>query len=144
MLFQVQCDATPADIRRVLHSIRTQLSELTQGGAETITIAELVLAENLNKMSEHAYNNIDCGTINVMADDLIWAWQFHVFDKSMAIPEAMQLPTEAAIPEASRLPESGFGLIIIDTLADNLEYKRSNDTNHLSFVIAKVPAPTSH
>ncbi|WP_438959395.1 hypothetical protein [Nereida sp.] len=56
----------------------------------------------------------------------------------------MQLPTEAATPETSRLPESGFGLIIINTLADNLEYKRSNSTNHLSFIITKVPAPTPH
>lgn len=144
MLFEMQCDATPADIRRVLHSIRTQLSERTLGGAETITIAELVLAEILNNISEHAYSNTDCGTINVMADDLVWAWQFHVLDQGMAIPEAVQLPTEAATPEASRLPESGFGLIIINTLADNLEYKRSNGTNHLSFIITKVPAPTPH
>lgn len=144
MLFEVQCGATPAGIRRVLHSIRMQLSERTLGGAETITIAELVLAEVLNNISEHAYRNTDCGTINVMADDLVWAWQFHVFDKGTAIPEAVPLPAEASTPEVSRLPESGFGLIIINTLADNLEYKRSNDTNHLSFVITKVPAPTPH
>ncbi len=81
MLFEVQCDATPAGIRRVLHSIRMQLSERTLGGAETITIAELVLAEVLSNISEQAYRNTDCGTINIMADDLVWAWQFHVFEK---------------------------------------------------------------
>lgn len=52
MLFEVQCSAAPADIRRVLHSIRTLLFELTLGGAETITITELVLAETLNNISE--------------------------------------------------------------------------------------------
>ena len=86
MLFEVQCSAAPADIRRVLPSIRTLLFELTLGGAETITITELVLAETLNNISERAYNNTDCCTINVVTDDLIWAWLFHVFDKGMAIP----------------------------------------------------------
>jgi branched-subunit amino acid transport protein AzlD len=56
----------------------------------------------------------------------------------------MQFPNETTTPDSSHLPESVFGLIIIYTLANNLEYKRNNGTNHLSFVITKVPAPTPH
>jgi hypothetical protein len=56
----------------------------------------------------------------------------------------MRFPVETATPDASHLPESVFGLIIIYTSANIREYKRSNGTNHLSFVTTKVPAPTPH
>jgi hypothetical protein len=59
-------------------------------------------------------------------------------------PAGLIIRVEEAKIDASHLPESVFGLIIIYTSANIREYKRSNGTNHLSFVITKVPAPTPH
>lgn len=101
--------------------------------------AELVLAEVLNNIAEHAYAS-DCGPVDLRlrrcGDGILCL----ISDRGSAMP-GDDLP-EGASPMASTsriarddLPEGGFGWHLIRLLARDLRYRRNRDRNRLAFVL---------
>ncbi len=124
--------STPIGVREALnsvlrHPLMTQLSDDARG------TTEVVLAEALNNIVEHAYYGAD-GWIELR---LTWRpRQLHcdVLDTGVPMPNN-DLPEGLAqsVGDHKDLPEGGFGWFLIRHLTENLNYRRINACNHLSF-----------
>jgi len=99
--------------------------------------AELVLAEVLNNVVEHAYSSCEIGSvsldINIGEDHL----KFRVRDTGLAMRTLVLHSGGQASPDMPRkdLPEGGFGWFLIRSLSHEIMYCRQNNTNQLSFTI---------
>lgn len=97
--------------------------------------AEIVLAEVLNNIVEHAYAD-QMGDIQLGLShhpDGVWVT---VRDRGHPFPKE-ELP-QGLLPEVDSfddLPEGGFGWYLIRTLVRNLTYMRKDDHNNLSFCL---------
>lgn len=123
-------------VREALASLLTKLREAGVGAEDTGTI-ELVLAEALNNVVEHAYKeNPDCSFVltSSLAETGL---SVRMTDSGVAMP-GLALPS-GDLPEIDTglqdLPEGGFGWALIHTLTEDLTYQRINDQNVTSFVI---------
>ncbi len=134
--------ASEAAVRDVLCDVRSWLIS-TNILAEVHGTTELVLAEALNNIVEHAYALQSPGQVQVNiwphADHLT----FELQDNGRPLPawriETAELPTLDC--EVSDLPEGGFGWFLIHHLTQALEYERCADQNRLCFEIA-INEPT--
>lgn len=131
---QLDVVATPLGVRRGLNEIRQTL-HLWGMGHDDIGTAEMVLAEVMNNIVEHAY--ADCAGASM----LLSAWQWHgglavhVVDSGLPMPDG-KLPEGQAKPlnvDLTELPEGGFGWSLIRELTIDLNYCRSDGENHLRF-----------
>lgn len=125
-------DSTPLMVRSALRDIAAHpfIAELPESARSSV---ELVLAEVLNNIVEHAYDRDD-GKIDLrlrMAPEGIIC---DVFDNGIAMPDG-ELPDGLApvIGAHQDLAEGGFGWFLIRTLTENLVYRRIDACNHLSF-----------
>lgn len=124
--------STPLAVRQGLlaildHPILVDLSESARGSAE------LVLAEALNNIVEHAYQAAE-GTIEVrLQRRSLWLCCYLV-DAGAPMPNN-ELPAGLAqtIGADQDLAEGGFGWFLIRTLTTDLVYRRIDARNHLSF-----------
>ena len=96
--------------------------------------AQIVLAEVLNNIVEHAYAGTT-GRIEMtlwVADGTL---RCEVRDYGLALP-GERLP-EGALPpaDADALPEGGFGWHMIRSLTGDLAYRRRDGCNHLGFTL---------
>ncbi len=140
----MQADANDAPIRRIIHSdpvsVRGALEDLfgARGpGAFSDAerdAAELVLAEVLNNIVEHAHIAAG-GTIEVILRRTPHGLTCTVVDCGKRMPGAH--PPMGRLPRVSDtlsdLPEGGFGWPLIRLLATDLAYRRVGDHNELSF-----------
>lgn len=94
---------------------------------------EIVLAEVLNNIVEHAYAQA-VGYIDVTMDYAPPALSFEVVDAGLPMP-AHRLPCGdlATIGTDGDLPEGGFGWFLIRSLTRGLVYHRRMDRNTLAF-----------
>lgn len=103
---------------------------------------EIVLAEVLNNVVEHAFPDFAGGIIEIDARLRGRHLVFSVFDNGVPMP-AEQIPQgkrhNLAVP-LNDLPEGGFGWGIIRDLAEDLEYQRADRRNELYF---RIPLTTS-
>lgn len=124
--------STPGDVRATLGEIRRHpvLSDLPE---DLRGNAEVVLAEALNNIVEHAYDH-DRGMIELRLHRMGGMLICDVFDTGAAMPN-LELPSglAQAIDQTDCLPEGGFGWFLIRTLTQNLQYQRIGARNHLSF-----------
>jgi len=135
--------AAPDPIRRRFTSgdlaTRQALAEVTVALADAglseddIANAELILAEALNNIVEHAYAGTEGPVeleIELRRDGLDCALR----DQGRAA--AFDPPPDAPLPEIApplRLPEGGFGWHIIRCLSTDLRHSRAGEWNELSF-----------
>lgn len=133
----------PLAVRAALAHILSELEPL-KVSAEDLGTIEIVLAEALNNVVEHAYPeegipgpiDIDCrcedGCLHVrIIDD----------GKPMpdgSLPEMQQADLDTDLLD---LPEGGFGWFLIRELAQGLEYVREGDQNILDLRLFARPAP---
>ncbi|MGH1412874.1 MAG: ATP-binding protein [Pelagimonas sp.] len=125
--------STPEAVRETLTSLRRELESqhfFTCPG----DMWELVLAEVLNNIVEHAYGESPDGEIrfDVKFDQARLMAGF--VDKGTAMPEGALPsgnPTNLDV-EQQNLPEGGFGWYLIQSLSDRLIYERKGSENHLS------------
>lgn len=95
--------------------------------------AEIVLAEALNNIVEHAYSSmrgeIDI-TLQVRQNELVCT----IVDTGRPMPNGT-LPEGGFAPlgAVEDLPEGGFGLNVIRSLSKDLQYCREDGRNRLSF-----------
>jgi len=99
--------------------------------------AEVVLAEVLNNVAEHAYAN-GPGTVAVTLVPVGLGLDCLVVDQGVAMPDnrlpAGKLTAGPGTP-VEDLPEGGFGWHLIRVLTRNLSYAREGGCNRLSFTL---------
>ncbi len=137
-VFVLTCeiDSTPDDVSKTLHGINRMLAdEGTQPPPECSW--ELVVAEVLNNIVEHAYQDRPGGriilTLRFKTDRL--TVEFKDFGRPMpsgSPPDGAPADLEVSTED---LPEGGFGWFLIRSLTEDLAYCREKDSNRLSLTI---------
>jgi serine/threonine-protein kinase RsbW len=95
--------------------------------------AEIVLAEALNNIVEHAYANFQ-GEIDVKLSLRADGLACEISDSGLPMPgETLPEGRLAPMLPGGDLPEGGFGWFLIRTLAQDLCYRRSGGRNMLTF-----------
>lgn len=137
----IRVESGPEAARTALAQLFTALSDLDLS-AETSGRIELVLAEILNNIVEHAYADnqlphpID---LHCRADGLLL--RFETIDRGLPMPDG-QLPDGAAADldvDLPDLPEGGFGWFLIRDLTEEIAYHRRGAENVLNFSIIRAP-----
>lgn len=104
--------------------------------------AELVLAEVVNNVIEHAYAGDPLGTIEIALDPTDSGFSCTVSDSGAPMPTGT--PPVGTLPSldvaVDDLPEGGYGWFLIRTLVNDLTYDRQGDTNRLGFSMAEQAA----
>jgi serine/threonine-protein kinase RsbW len=113
---------------------------------------EIVLAEVLNNVAEHAYAggpagavelglSLSGGTVDCTVCDRGAPLPRHLLDPPAVAAEGPDAsPADAGLPViADELPEGGFGWQLIHALAENLRYARREGCNHLAFSVTLGP-----
>jgi len=134
--FALTVDATDENTRGGLLEIQRRLQPLLTNAGDAATI-ELVLAEVLNNVVEHAYRDTIDGLIEIRFSHHPDRLKLHIIDQGVAMP-SNRLPAgrlASLSVDIADLPEGGFGWHLINELTENLRYQRHNDENHLFFDI---------
>lgn len=122
----------PLAVRDALRQLfaAAPLCHLSADGRGT---AEIVLAEALNNIVEHAYAS-DVGSIEVRLRHQTPDLWCEIADVGLPMPDGT-LPAGVlhSLNPGDTLPEGGFGWFLIRTLAHDLAYCRSQDRNLLRF-----------
>ncbi|WP_417242016.1 ATP-binding protein [Celeribacter sp.] len=134
ILQRVSMKASNTSVRKALRSLK---AALTERGllSEEVTSIELVLAETLNNIVEHAYDDTGEGMIEVKVSGEPGRLKFKVTDRGQAMPNG-EPPLGVLAPingEINDLPEGGFGWFLIRELAHDLRYVRNGNSNVFSF-----------
>lgn len=136
--FEVQVTCGPLAVRRALDMVFDLLTPLALDVEEKSTV-ELVLAEALNNIVEHAYPPPDMtGPIQVSIRHCKDGLHVRLRDRGRAMPDDKRQsgkPDPCEIDLAD-LPEGGFGWFLIQDLSRDVEYARIDGQNHLSLRIA--------
>jgi serine/threonine-protein kinase RsbW len=129
--------ADPVAVRTALVAISAGLS--ARGiPPERCATAELVLAEVLNNIVEHAYAG-GPGRIHVAISALPDVLHYRVRDGGRPMPGGAPPPGRLPDADADDLPEGGFGWFLIRELSRSLQYRRDGDRNLLSFHVPLSP-----
>lgn len=129
---QVTIPGDPLAVREGLKALfeTVVLRNLPEDGRGT---AEIVLAEALNNIVEHAYahhaGDIEI-SLHLRPNELIC----RIIDTGQPMPDD-QLPEGklAGFTPDGELPEGGFGWFLIRSLSQDLHYRREGGRNLLSF-----------
>lgn len=127
-------EATPGSVRDGL-AVLLQSPALASLREEDRGTAELLLAEALNNVVEHAYARWP-GDIRVSLRPEGTHIQVRITDQGLPMPGGA--PPRGTLPEIEAqedLPEGGFGWFLIRSLSEDLSYLRLGDSNALSFRI---------
>ncbi len=135
--FRITFPGKPLAVRSALAQMMEQLNalDLSEGDRGNI---ELVLAEAMNNIVEHAYIDTPDGTVELQITPTYNGLVCHLRDEGVPMPEG-KAPngSPAALDcETEELPEGGFGWFLIRDLAHELNYTRISGKNLLSFRIS--------
>lgn len=124
--------ATVLEVRAALHDLMAcaLVRDLSPDCRGT---TELVLAEALNNVVEHAYATYP-GEIEVEVQRAPDRLRFRIADTGLPMPGAE--PPPGCLPDMTSfddLPEGGFGWFLIRRLTQDLRYRREAGGNRLSF-----------
>ena len=139
-LLRLTVPGEPLGVRGALARVTAVLAplSLTEGCRDSV---ELVLAEVLNNVVEHAYAKAT-GPIELelrlAGGDGPPALDCTVMDRGQPMPEGTPPPGGPVILDVplADLPEGGFGWYLIRSLTQDLHYARETGRNRLSFRIA--------
>lgn len=100
---------------------------------DTAGSVELVAAEALNNIVEHAYPDAQAGQIEIGAYIDPSMLYLTIIDAGGPMPDTRPPPrAEAQQPDSlCELPEGGFGWSIIRQLCEEVQYRRHGQQNHL-------------
>lgn len=132
--------STPLAVRRAVCALFEDLIA-SQMSEEARNTAQLVLAEALNNIVEHAYAQ-GPGEIEVTIEWCPVGLNCRIMDAGIPMPGG-DLPEgkPAQIVQGADLPEGGYGWHLIRTLCEDLKYRREGGRNLLSFRIAAQQFP---
>ena len=122
----------PIAVRKALTRLQRRL---LQTGVEPDAAGrvELVLAEVLNNVVEHALAGKKGGLIRLNLDKVNEKISVEVTDEGAPF-QGSELP-EGQMPDAGDVPEGGFGWPIIHALTEDLAYDRIGERNILRFSV---------
>lgn len=105
--------------------------------SDSIEFAEIVLAEVLNNVVEHAYADRGHGIVELEAWREGGLLRMRVRDDGVPMPgEVLPAPIDHDLQiEPWKLPEGGFGWSIIRDLTQDLAYRRDATRNEVSFAL---------
>ncbi len=144
----MQSDAGHRQVRLALQSthlaVRRALSGLLRDDCfgslpdDQRGMAELLLAEVLNNVVEHAYAD-STGEIEVTVARYGGSLVFRVVDHGAELPGHVLTPGQSGDHgPLGDLPEGGFGWPLIRALARDVNYRRQEGCNELSFRLDPV------
>ncbi|RPE64862.1 serine/threonine-protein kinase RsbW [Pacificibacter maritimus] len=121
-------------VRRGLSGIKAGLSSINLVDDDWSTI-EIVLAEVLNNIVEHAYSDGEVGLIETQLDfDGKYLWCTTIDSgrpmPNGKLPEGAQKDLNCNLED---LPEGGFGWYLIHKLTEDLHYGRDQGRNMVTF-----------
>ena len=125
-------------VRDAIAQTLAKLSPLGLSADET-DIVELVLAEVLNNIVEHALaQTLNDTQIKITADHDARGLGVIITDEGAKMPNGVAPPPRPPVVdvEMSELPEGGFGWFMIHTLAQEVCYVRKDGRNHLTLRLA--------
>jgi serine/threonine-protein kinase RsbW len=128
--------ASEMAVRRAL-STAVSAAEAMGVGEDASGLVELVLAEVLNNIVEHAFADRGYGIVELEAWRAGGALSVRIRDDGLPMPDG-DAPVGGRhdlTVETPDLPEGGFGWGIIRDLTRDLRYRREGTRNELSFVI---------
>lgn len=141
--FHRRLRATPEAVRDILSDLVETLSGYELSTEECASV-ELVLAEAMNNIVQHAYPDTRDGEISIDIEIAPTGLLCRLADCGIPMPEGcLALGGNAAHeirPET--LPEGGFGWFLIRSLARDLRYTRSSAGNLLEFRISVLNRTT--
>lgn len=123
-------------VRRALKTAMAVFRDMTANDA-LVGVVEIVLAEALNNIVEHAYGDHDRGLVDLEVEHRAPALVFRIRDEGQPMPggDAPQGAAHDLDVSAEDLPEGGFGWFLIRELTEDLAYRRIGDRNELTFRI---------
>lgn len=129
-----------ASVRRALKTAMDVFRDMAPGGALT-GLVEIVLAEALNNIVEHAYGDHGRGLVDLEVEHRTSALVFRILDEGLPMPggDAPSAKAQDLDVAVEDLPEGGFGWFLIRELTEDLSYRRVGDRNELTFRMALGP-----
>ncbi len=135
--FRSEFESSEFAVRDILIRLKAELGAWAISDDDQGTV-ELVAAEALNNVVEHAYpDENQTGTVHLSCELQTEGLRFRIEDHGVPMP-GETLPGNAPAPistELQDLPEGGFGWSLIHMLAENLQYQRANGMNVLVFLV---------
>lgn len=129
--------ATSDSVRRTLLHLSRAMADMGIR-RDTISDAEIVLAEVMNNVVEHAYGSGPPGKIELTVAHRPSRLDFVVVDDGLPMPDGRLPEKRAACIEVGRgdLPEGGFGWFLIHELVEDLSYSRKDGRNTVRIGLA--------
>lgn len=131
--FEVAFTSSPTAVRTALAEVLDKLRPLDLD-ADTCGTVEIVLAEALNNIVEHAYPETGpAGPVRIACTRQDADLHFQLIDHGHPMPNG-RLPNGAAADLSvglDDLPEGGFGWFLIRHLTSGISYCRRDDSNVL-------------
>lgn len=140
--FKVALQSSEFGVRAALTEVLRGLGPLSLETEELGTV-ELVLAEALNNVVEHAYPEGDpAGPIHIECSQSLDGLHFRVTDAGRPMPDGqIPLGQRASLDvDFMDLPEGGFGWFLIQDLAKDIGYRREDGNNILDLRLALAKA----
>ena len=122
-------------VRRVIGNAVNALAE-TGLGAEDLGSFEIVLAEALNNVVEHAYPESSPGEVRLLIKRRPRALMVEIRDKGKPMPRGRAPIGNHPMTEFhphDAMPEGGYGWFLIREIVRDLVYDRREDENFLVF-----------
>lgn len=130
--------STSSSVREMLHDIRVWVSGHV-AVTDCVDCVEIVLAEVLNNIVEHAYQGCGEGAIRLHVTLLDRCVSIEVRDDGLPMPERRapegQRPAVWAGQPVEDLPEGGFGWSLIRNLCHDVDYHRRGGENRLRVTV---------
>lgn len=134
-MFHKVLTADPDAVRTTLKALRARFHD--DVSSDTLGRLELVLAEVMNNVTEHAVDGQSSGDpkihLCVVRHDAGLACA--ITDDGASLPDDCLLPRQLPQLDAADLPEGGFGWYLIQDLTQELRYYREGQRNFLGFNI---------
>lgn len=130
-------DSDPFAVRRALAVLTAGLAPHLPTSEDRDTV-EIVLAEVLNNIVEHAYC-AGSGRIELCIRPTAEGLACAIADDGLPMPDGV-LPKgrQNVTANADALPEGGYGWHLIRTLSQDLCYRRDHGRNRLSFRLMRT------
>lgn len=125
--------STPDAVSETLREVRVRLNDMPPLDCLDSTW-EVIVAEVLNNIVEHAYDDSHTGEIDLTLLFGPTTMNAEFIDYGRAMPNGtLPCPRDADldVPRAD-LPEGGFGWMLIHTLASHVEYRHDGGSNRLA------------
>lgn len=133
--FHLRLRAEPMSVRQALSAAMRWMGDAGFGPIDRGR-AEIVLAEVLNNITEHAYGGGTTGDVDMAIDTRNGYLDMRFRDRGRPMPFDRLPRGTRPDCDVTRLPEGGFGWYLIRQIADNLVYCNLHGQNCLNVSVS--------